>query len=75
MPTDVFSIKPPKVKLLAEEQKATEFLFVYVLVVPSFYTSSSLQTVVDAALELGIYVVIDWHDHNADQHQKEGLGS
>ncbi|CAJ1368235.1 unnamed protein product [Effrenium voratum] len=33
-----------------------------------------LETVVDAALELGIYVVIDWHDHNADQHQKEAAG-
>jgi endoglucanase len=27
-----------------------------------------MEAVVDAAIAAGIYVVIDWHDHNAEQH-------
>lgn len=27
-----------------------------------------VETVVDAAIKNGVYVVIDWHDHNANQH-------
>lgn len=28
-------------------------------------------TVIDKAIKEGIYVLIDWHDHNADQHLEE----
>jgi endoglucanase len=27
-----------------------------------------IKTIIQAAIDLGIYVIIDWHDHNADQH-------
>ncbi|HUU91647.1 MAG TPA: glycoside hydrolase family 5 protein [Phycisphaerae bacterium] len=27
--------------------------------------------VIDAAIDLGIYVIVDWHDHNAHQHTRE----
>jgi len=27
--------------------------------------------VVKAAIQEGIYIIIDWHDHNANQHQQE----
>lgn len=27
-----------------------------------------IETVINAAIDLGIYVIIDWHDHNAHRH-------
>jgi endoglucanase len=33
-----------------------------------------MEAVVDAAIAAGIYVVIDWHDHNAEQHAGQAKG-
>ncbi|MFH1195350.1 MAG: glycoside hydrolase family 5 protein [bacterium] len=30
-----------------------------------------IKTVVNACIDLGIYVIIDWHDHNAHRHTNE----
>jgi len=28
---------------------------------------------IDAAIKDGLYVIVDWHDHHADQHQEEAI--
>jgi len=33
-----------------------------------------VETVVNAAVELGLYVLVDWHDHHAEQHRAEAQG-
>lgn len=32
---------------------------------------AKVRTIVDNAIELGVYVIIDWHDHEAESHQSE----
>lgn len=32
-----------------------------------------LFTVIDACIELGIYVIVDWHDHHAESHQEQAV--
>ncbi len=32
---------------------------------------AQVKAIVDLALELGLYVIIDWHDHEAEAHQEE----
>jgi endoglucanase len=34
----------------------------------------SIKRVVDACIKLGIYVIVDWHDHRAQDHLKEATG-
>jgi endoglucanase len=33
--------------------------------------ANNVRTVVRNAIELGVYVIIDWHDHTAEQHQQQ----
>lgn len=34
---------------------------------------AKIETIVEACIDLGIYVIIDWHDHNAHLHQNEAI--
>jgi endoglucanase len=34
---------------------------------------SQVRAIVDLAIQLGIYVIIDWHDHAAETHQAEAI--
>jgi len=34
---------------------------------------TQVKAIVDLAIELGIYVIIDWHDHAAETHQAEAI--
>ncbi len=35
--------------------------------------TAKLHQVIDACIDLGIYVIIDWHDHHAENHQEEAV--
>jgi len=35
--------------------------------------TKKMQEVVEAAIKAGIYVIIDWHDHNAEQHRHQAM--
>ena len=34
---------------------------------------TKIKTVIDACIDLGIYVILDWHDHNAQNHQDQAI--
>jgi endoglucanase len=34
---------------------------------------NKVKTVIDACLDLGIYVIVDWHDSNAQNHQEQAI--
>ncbi|MGH1346422.1 MAG: glycoside hydrolase family 5 protein [Nannocystales bacterium] len=34
---------------------------------------SQVRTIVDNAVAAGVYVIIDWHDHHAEQHQAQAI--
>lgn len=41
--------------------------------VSPFSEYDKVSSVIDACIEEGIYVIVDWHDHNAQQHEKEAI--
>lgn len=34
---------------------------------------NKIKTVIDACIDLGIYVIVDWHDHDAHEHKAEAI--
>lgn len=34
---------------------------------------TKVKTVIEACINLGIYVIVDWHDHNAHGHQEQAV--
>lgn len=39
----------------------------------SYREYQKIKIVIDACIELGIYVLVDWHDHNAEDHLMESI--
>ncbi|MCI0707845.1 MAG: cellulase family glycosylhydrolase [Ignavibacteriae bacterium] len=34
---------------------------------------AKVKTIIDACIDVGIYVIVDWHDHHAEQHQAQAI--
>lgn len=34
---------------------------------------AKIKTVIGACIDLGIYVIVDWHDHNAQEHRPQAI--
>ncbi|MFA5729367.1 MAG: glycoside hydrolase family 5 protein, partial [Candidatus Neomarinimicrobiota bacterium] len=34
---------------------------------------AKIKTVIEACIDLGIYVIVDWHDHNAQEHRPQAI--
>lgn len=35
---------------------------------------NKIKTVIEASINAGIYVIVDWHDHNAQNHLEQSIG-
>jgi endoglucanase len=62
------------VKWLRDDWKCTVVRAAMAVEAGGYLTSpkaekQKIYTVVDAAIDLGIYVIVDWHDHNAQRHR------
>jgi len=77
--TSGFAFDEPGVRFLRNDWKATVIRAAMGVEPDGAYLSDpnraggDVRRVIDTAVDLGLYVIVDWHDHTAETHQADAI--